>query len=234
MFDCEDRGQTDVLSFSEVIDERLTLDESLQTAAVDDLEVNGELAATIVDDEDTDAATTVVKGLGQADEQAALVKDRETLLDVTALGHGDNGTVITDVQDAVLLEDGADHVLDVDGRAGVAGEGGLLVQLLGEEVNTEVAVLAGLGRGGDADDLARATLEDQQVTNADVVARDGDGGGSDGARAGSWSRHGDFAFFNDDVFLALGAVGVVVVMVVRLAFKGVKDAVGCAVESLTE
>jgi hypothetical protein len=106
------------------------------------------------------------------------------------------------------------------------------VQLLGEEVNTEVTVLAGLGRGGDADDLARTALEDQQVTNADVVAWDGDGGGSDGARAGSRSRHGDFAFFNNDVFLALGAV--VVVMVVRVAFEGVKDAVGGAVESVTE
>jgi hypothetical protein len=149
---------------------------------VDDLEVNGELATTVVDDEDTDAATAVVEGLSETGEQAALVKDRETLLDITTLGHGDDGTVITDVKNAVLLEDGSDHVLDVHRRAGVAGEGGLLVQLLGEEVNTEVTVLASLGRGGDADDLARATLEDQQVTNADVVAWDGDGGGSDGAR----------------------------------------------------
>lgn len=52
----------------------------------------------------------------------------------------------------------------------------LLVKLLGEQVNTEVTVLAGLSRGGDTDDLARAVLEDHQVTNADVVARDGEGG----------------------------------------------------------
>jgi len=49
------------------------------------------------------------------------------------------------------------------------------VQLLGEEVNTEVTVLASLRRGGDADDLARAALQDQEIANADVVARDSDG-----------------------------------------------------------
>lgn len=53
----------------------------------------------------------------------------------------------------------------------------LLMKLLGEEVDTKVAVLAGLSRGGDADDLARPVLEDHQVTNADVVARDGEGRG---------------------------------------------------------
>ena len=36
-------------------------------------------------------------------------------------------------------------------------------------------MLASLGRSGDADDLARAALQDQEVANADVVARDGDG-----------------------------------------------------------
>jgi len=51
------------------------------------------------------------------------------------------------------------------------------MELLGEQVNTEVAVLAGGGRGRDADDLARAVLEDEEVTKANVVARDGDGAG---------------------------------------------------------
>jgi len=49
------------------------------------------------------------------------------------------------------------------------------VKLLGEEVDSEIAMLASLGRSGDADDLARAALQDQEVANADVVARDGDG-----------------------------------------------------------
>lgn len=57
------------------------------------------------------------------------------------------------------------------------------MELLGEEVHAKVAVLAGLRRGGDADDLARAALKDQEVANADVVARDGD---SVGSHCGSW------------------------------------------------
>jgi len=52
---------------------------------------------------------------------------------------------------------------------------GLLVKLLGEEVNTKVSVLTGLGTGGDTDDLARTVLKDHEITNADVVARDGKG-----------------------------------------------------------
>jgi hypothetical protein len=51
----------------------------------------------------------------------------------------------------------------------------LLVKLLGEKVNTEVSVLAGLSTGGDTDNLARTVLEDHEITNADVVARDGKG-----------------------------------------------------------
>jgi len=53
------------------------------------------------------------------------------------------------------------------------------VQLLAEEVDTQVAVLSSGGGGGDADDLARTTLKDQEITKADVVARNGDsvGGG---------------------------------------------------------
>jgi hypothetical protein len=144
---------------------------------VDDLVVNSHFTAIVIDDEDADAATTVVEAVGEAAEQAALVKDGKALLDIAGLGHGDNVTVITDVKDAVLLEDRAEHVLDNDRRAGVADERRLLVELLGEEVDSEVAVLAGLGRGGDADDLARTALQDQQVADPDVVARDGDGVG---------------------------------------------------------
>lgn len=60
------------------------------------------------------------------------------------------------------------------------------MQLLGEEVNTQVSVLASGRGGGDADDLARTTLEDQEITEADVVAWDGDGVGRIG-RLGSGS-----------------------------------------------
>jgi len=144
---------------------------------VDDLVVDSHLLTIISDNEDADTATSVVKGLGEAGEKAALVEDGKTLLDITRLGHGDNTAVLTDVKNAVLLEDRAEHVLDDDGRGRVGDEGGLLMKLLGEEVNTKVTMLASLGRGGDADDLARTPLEDQEIANADVVARDGDGVG---------------------------------------------------------
>jgi hypothetical protein len=144
---------------------------------VDNLVVDSHLHTVIVDDEDADAATAVVKGLCQAGEETRLVKDGKTLLDVTTLGHGDNATVLTDVENTVLLEDRTKHVLNNDGRGRVGDEAGLLMELLGEEVNTEVAVLASLGGGGDADDLARAALKDQEIANADVVAGDGDGVG---------------------------------------------------------
>jgi hypothetical protein len=49
------------------------------------------------------------------------------------------------------------------------------MQLLGEEVDTQVSVLAGGGRGGNADDLARTALKHQDIADADVVSRNGDG-----------------------------------------------------------
>jgi hypothetical protein len=83
------------------------------------------------------------------------------------------------VQDAVLLEDGAEHGLDDNAGGGVSNEGALLVELLGEEVDTEVPVLASGSRGGDANHLARAVLEHEEVANADVVAGDRDRVGHD-------------------------------------------------------
>lgn len=55
------------------------------------------------------------------------------------------------------------------------------MQLLREKVNTEVTVLASLRRGGDADDLAGASLKNQEIANADVMAWDSNGVGNHGA-----------------------------------------------------
>jgi hypothetical protein len=146
---------------------------------VNDLVVDSHLHAVVVDDKNADAATAVVERLGEAADEGTLVEDGKALLDITRLGHGDNATVLADVQDTVLLEDRTKHVLDDDGRGWVGDEAGLLMELLGEEVDTEVAVLTSLGRGGDADDLARTALKDQEIANADVVAGDSDSlGGS--------------------------------------------------------
>jgi len=48
------------------------------------------------------------------------------------------------------------------------------VQLSGEEINTQVTVLSSGSRGGDADDLARTSLKDQEIAHTDVVAGNGD------------------------------------------------------------
>lgn len=139
---------------------------------MDDLHLDSQLMAAIVEDEDTDAAAAGLESLLQTRPQVGLVNDLEALLDVAGLGHGGD-VAVSHVQDAVLLEDGAEHGLDDNAGGRVGDEGGLLVQLLGEEVNTKVAVLAS-GRGGrDADDLAWPALEHQEVTQADVVAGDG-------------------------------------------------------------
>lgn len=221
-----------------------------------DLVVDSHLHALIVDDENADAAPAIVERVSQALEEVALVKDREALLDIASLGHGNDAAILADVENTVLLEDRTKHVLDDDRRRRVGDEAGLLMELLGEEVNTEVAVLAGLGGGGDADDLARAALEDQEVTNADVVAGDSDGvggshvagfddanfldgntgrNGADGRSSGSRGGGGvlllDYDLLAAVVVLGSG-VGVVVRVVVAVTVDGVNDVIGDLVGSL--
>jgi hypothetical protein len=140
------------------------------------LVVDGELLAVVGDDEDTDGSGSTAESLLELGEEVALVDNLEALLDLTSLSHGDELTVIADVDETVLLEDWAEEGVEDDRWGWVRDNTWLLMQLLGEEVNTEVSVLTSLGRGGDADDLAWAVLEDDKVTNADVVAWDGEGG----------------------------------------------------------
>jgi len=144
---------------------------------VDNLHVNSHLAAVVGDDKDTDGAAARLESLLEAGPEVALINDREVLLDIAGLGHGNDGTILH-VKDAVLLEDRAEHGLDDDAGGGVGDEGRLLMELLGEEINTKVAVLASGSRGRDADDLAGAALEDEDVAKTDVMAGDGDGVGS--------------------------------------------------------
>jgi len=113
-----------------------------------------------------------------------LINDGNSLLDITSLGHGNNGTIL-DIKNSVLLEDRAEHGLDDDRWAWVGDERRLLMQLSGEEINAQVSVLTSGSRGGDTDHLAWAALEDQEITNTDVVARDGNGVGSIGRLSGT-------------------------------------------------
>lgn len=111
---------------------------------MDDLVVNDELTTSIVDDKSSDAATTIIEGTEDLVVKTTLVDDGEAVLDITTLSHADKTTVLTGVKDSVLLEDWASHALDHNGWLWVAGERALLVELSGEQVNTEVSVLASL------------------------------------------------------------------------------------------
>lgn len=205
----------------------------LQAGSVDHLVVDDQLATTIVDDQGADAATAILEGLADAAEQVTLGHHGQTLLDITGLGHGDQAAVITEVQDAVGLVDRAEHGLDHDGRRGVGDEAGLLLEFTGEQVDTQVAVLAGLGGDRDADHLAGTALKDQDVADADEVAGDRHGLGGRGAATGTGLNDTDIladaftetnwtAFVSDDYVLA-------VVVTVR-----VHDAVGSALHTTTE
>jgi hypothetical protein len=202
----------------------------LQAGAVDDLHVDGELTAVVVDDEDADAATARGEGIAQAGVQVGLLSDGQGLLDVAGLGHGYDGAAL-DVEDTVLLEDGAKHGLNDNAGAGVRDERGLFVQLLGEDIDTEVAVLAGGGRGGDADHLARAALQHEVVANADVVAGDRHSvgevglGGVAGARPGRAGTTDVDIDINVDVLMVVVRVDNLVSHLVQAVAEGVVVAV---------
>lgn len=192
---------------------------------MDDLVVDDELTATVVDDKGTDRATAVSEGIADALEEVALGDDRESLLDITRLSHGDETVIITEVQDAVGLEDRAEHGLDNHGGRGVGDEAGLLLQLAGEEIDTEVTVLAGLGGDRDTDHLARAALEDQDVADANEVAGDGDGLARGTAVAGL-----------DDANVLTGGDDVLAgvrLLAIRVG-EGVHDTVGSALNATAE
>ena len=144
---------------------------------MDDLVVDRELETAVVDDQDANATATVAEDVVEPVPEPALIDNGQALLDVARLGHGHDAAVVANVEHAILLEDGAEHVLHDDRRRRVRDEARLLVQLLREEIDAEVAILARLVRDGDADDLARPALEDQEIAEADVVARDRDGVG---------------------------------------------------------
>ena len=183
----------------------------LQARAVNDLHVNGKLAAIVVENKSTDTASARLESICQTGPQVGLVNDGQCLLDVTRLRHGNNVTVLH-VQNTVLLEDGTQHGLDDNTGGRVRHKGRLFMQLLGEEINTEVSVLASGRRGGDADDLARSALQHQEVAEADVVARDGDSVGNIGA-----TRLARAAVCHSNLFLDVHIDLIMVMVVVRVS-----------------
>lgn len=105
------------------------------------------------------------------------------------------------------------------------------MKLLGEQINTKVAVLASVRAGGDANDLAGASLEDEHVANADVVAWNGDGVGSTAAAvslATAGAGNCDLAVFNHDL------LPVMVVILVVTTMNWVQHLIRRTMESVTE
>jgi len=141
---------------------------------VDNFHVDGKLTAMITDHQDTDTTTASVEGLVETGPEVGLIDDGEGLLDITSLGHSDNSAIL-EIKNTVLLEDWAQHSLDNHTWGWVGNERGLLMQLLSEEIDTQVSVLTGGGRSRDADNLARTPLENQEIAETDVVSWNSDG-----------------------------------------------------------
>jgi len=89
---------------------------------MDDLVVDDELPATIIDDESSNTATTIVEGTADLAVETTLVDNWKTLLDITGLSHADNSTALLYIEDSVLLEDRSEHALDDDRWLWVADE----------------------------------------------------------------------------------------------------------------
>jgi len=116
-------------------------------------------------------ATLGIDVLVEAVEKVALLDDLQLGLDGALLIHGKALAVAAEVDQAVLLEQRTEHVVEDNRGRGMRNHAGLLMEVLGEQVNTKVTMLTGLLASGDFNNLARAVLEDDEVTNTDVVAR---------------------------------------------------------------
>jgi hypothetical protein len=148
---------------------------------VDDLVVNNQLTAPIVDHQCSNTPPAVCESGIDLAIEPTLVDDSDTLLNITSLGHADDQAIRTHIKNAVLLVDRAEHALDIDAGLRIAHEGALFLKLTSEEIDTQVSVLACLGRRGDADDLAWTPLKDDEIANADELAGDRDGVGWEAA-----------------------------------------------------
>jgi hypothetical protein len=106
----------------------------------------------------------------------------------------------------------------------------VLAHLLGEDVNTEVTGLASLGRSSYANNLARAVLKDNEITNADEMVGDGQGVATLRSEASRrWSRAGGATTLVNVNILLKGSVAMMTTTV-----DGVENAVSGLVKSVTD
>lgn len=85
----------------------------LQAGTMNDLEIDSELTAIVIDDKDTNTATASLESFCQAAPEVGLIDDWNGLLNITGLGHGDNSAIL-EIKNTVLLKDRAEHGLDDD------------------------------------------------------------------------------------------------------------------------
>jgi hypothetical protein len=112
------------------------------------------------------------------------------------------------------------------------------VQLAGEEINTKISELSGLGRSRNPNDLARSSLQDDQITHANEVAWNGDGI----QRATSTWLHEANGLADPTVtdpsrtglIAADNVVLPVLMVVVMMRMEGVEDAVGGTLDAAAE
>ena len=103
------------------------------------------------------------------------------------------------------------------------------MQLLGEEINTQVSMLASGRRSCDADNLAWTTLKDQEITDADVVAGNGNGVGRSGVFGGT--TNGRFAITCDGNVNFFPFAVMVMMVVMRWETK---DSIRSTVKTMAE
>jgi len=103
---------------------------------VDHLVIDHQLSSTIIDDQCSNGSSTIGKRTLDLVEQTTLVDDLQALLHITTLGHADKLAIISNVQDAILLVDRAEHALDNNRFLRIRDEATLFLKLTSEEVDT--------------------------------------------------------------------------------------------------
>jgi len=108
------------------------------------LVIDDEFLAVLLDDQNTDGTRALVESLLDLLWETTLGDDLDGALDLTAVGDGNQGTIFTSIDDLVLLESRSDHGVQDNAWRWVGDDARLLAKLMGEQVNTEVSVLASL------------------------------------------------------------------------------------------
>jgi hypothetical protein len=70
---------------------------------MDNLVINNELTAAIINHKSANASFAISEGITDSGPQTALVNDPDALLDVAGRRHTNNASIVTQIQNAVLL-----------------------------------------------------------------------------------------------------------------------------------